>query len=448
MKKKGYCIILSIIILLGISLWGYLQYQKKQSHKAGIYNHAHTLVKIDTYEILKKAITNQPNILDSVTVIKKIIKAVEIPANIFIYNVEGKDKSTFFGSLKITDYTFFENYTEPGLERKDIDSHTKLFMDKDHKWAIMYNQTTAVFAYTYKEEKVIGIMQEIIHNKNIIPVEDSKFKDIINKKGLVVFYDGKNEANLNLEGTKISGTIQIETNKIKIPATIVSPDFNKENILSFWLQADVKSFIPHKIFTIDKYQINTDSLLSSFQNEIQLEITKPVIQKESIITYDFDDNFEKIEIVKTKETLTPGLSLQIKSKTNQLYQYLDKQKIIINNEEVNRKVFPLYQVYVGKSKEALVFSTQKKPKFAPQVPSNIIFYLKIDFDKMKKEKEYSTLSKYIQKFQNLEMKARSSNNKITCDWQFNFSNNNEYPLETLIDFIKIVNNPKFENNKD
>ncbi len=435
MKKSYYYYGIAVILLLLLaSLWGYFQYQKKLSYQAGIHQNADILIKADTYEIVKKFISHSKEMdslsesIDSIHV-KELIKSVEIPANIFLYTVKNKEKTTIFGSVKITDYSLFEKAIEKGFVQKEVDSKIKMLASKDRQWTIVYTQNTAAFSYSYSQENTTDILYDIIRKNNMTPVEESPFRDIMNKKGQIVFYDGVNEGNINLEEDRIRGSALIDPKKILVPEKTESPDFNKENIVSLWLQADIKPLIPNKTYTLDNYKINTDSLLASFQNEMQLEITEPVVQKDSIITYDFDDNFEKIEVVKIKQTLIPGLSLQVKSE-NGLYDYLRKQKIIIN-DEVNRKVFPLYQLYALKGKGYLSFSARKDPKFTPKEKSDKVFYTRVNFDKMRKQKEFSFLYPYITSFRTLEANARKADNKIQLDFDLEFTSGQNPVLSLL-----------------
>ncbi|MGM5630714.1 hypothetical protein O2K51_07395 [Apibacter raozihei] len=435
MKKIIYLICTAFFSLI-ILLCGYFWYQKKQSQNILVYNETKTLIKLDTYRLVKKFISNQRYLPDSLTNVNSLIGTVDIPADIFLFTVDGKKETTIFGSLNIKDYKLFHKYVTTHLDLENDKDLSSLYSSKDRKWKLLYNKNTVVFAYSATKEKVSDILKELILKKNTVKIKESPFKNILNKKGEIVFYNLSSEGSIHWKDSAIKGEIKINSHKFSVSKPIKAPVFSKDNFVSLWLNADISSYASHKSFKIGEYRLNTDSILPYFKNEVQVEIKEPVQQKEQQISYEYDDNFEKVEVIKEKINFVPGFNVKIKSDAYGLKTYLTHENILLKNGEISREFFPLFKIEAQSEPDYLVLSTVNNAVFAPKISSDVIFYMKVNFDKMRTQKEFSDYKAYMKNLKRLEIITHyMKENKLLVNFSIESENNDVFFLISWLSLI-------------
>lgn len=414
-KKRIIFISIAIIAVLSTVVAVYLKKKSDSTLRFRIHKTTNNLIKINSLKFLKTLdLKEAKNTLDS-SKLKSVIRSIELPQNIYFFTVKNKKESTVFSFVKISDYKLFENSFDSTFERKEIGDNIKSLSDKEGKWNILYNKNIAVLSFSKEKENTQDILLDLINNQNSTSIGESTFKDIINQNDLFVIYHDKSRAKINIKDNTIVLEAIIDNPKIIIPKNITLPDFDKENALSFALQADIKSIFPKKIFEIRKQKINSEELLKHFNNKISLQITKPIAKKDSIISYDFDDNFEKVEVVKIREKFISGFNFSVNCDPEKTHQYLSSEGIINRDGKVNRQFFPLYELYSFKNSDKIIFSPDKdfSSLKIPEKKSDNFFFLKINFEKLQKEPDFDFMKKYTKNLKSLEATGKKDKqNKI------------------------------------
>jgi len=144
-------------------------------------------------------------------------------------------------------------------------------------------------------------------------------------------------------------------------------------------------------------------LLDNTNGEINFKLITINHKIDTIVTYEYDDDFNKIEVKSTQNIAVPELDLKISSTKHQhLSAYLwQKKSIQIIDKDTLFTSFPLYKFYTQFNQNNLLISTNKKKQALTVYKTNQLLnayvnvdqYLKNQFDffKIPAHNEYLNL---------------------------------------------------------
>ena len=156
---------------------------------------------------------------------------------------------------------------------------------------------------------------------------------------------------------------------------------------------------------------------------------------DSIITYDYNDDFEKVDKITIQKSNIPDAKLNITTAGVGLMNYLGKQHTIdLSNKTLNKAIFPLYKIHVKETKNNLIFSTGDtnpiNEKFLPTVD---FFSLEVDFLKLNKQINASLITQYLKNLKALKINGSLiKGNKIETKGTLNLINENINSLYQLV----------------
>ncbi len=84
--------------------------------------------------------------------------------------------------------------------------------------------------------------------------------------------------------------------------------------------------------------LELDSFFRYSTGEINLKVPRMETQIDSIITYEYDDDFNKVEKVSTQEIVAPEIIAQLANKKNELYGYFRRRGVVKDLDEKSRFV--------------------------------------------------------------------------------------------------------------
>ncbi|MGY0035934.1 hypothetical protein [Pedobacter sp. NJ-S-72] len=147
---------------------------------------------------------------------------------------------------------------------------------------------------------------------------------------------------------------------LNVPDQSYRPDsLTKGLSINAWLNGDLKTLFK-KDLHFKNSLLEKDTLLKYYNGYAALELGDPVNQYQPVITYEYNDEFEKVERIQQQEVKVPDITLSLKGKAPALLNYLQKQSIISPDEQLNKDLFPLYEVYSNNNTGLLQLSTSEK----------------------------------------------------------------------------------------
>jgi len=433
--KKFLKITAATLILLLLFFAGIFKYRQYSANQTLIPSNTTALIKINVDEIYKSVAFNMlgnwghylkpegkksaPDKLD------KFDTGLKIPASVYFYTLAGKPKTTFFSRLEIKDSIAFSNFVKHRLHlSKSKIQGIDFSRSTRGNFIIFYNKTTAAIALSLQSEDVEQALIDVLNQKDFVKLDKSNFNEFKKATSHIAFSDKTNSGNLNFDNGEINFNNTLLSQTI-VPKTKASHrNFNPESTVTMWLNANFKK-MENKIFKLKNSSLNPDSVLKYFDGYMDFEWVNSTQQTDSIITYEYNDDFEKVEKVSLQKSNVPQFSIQINANADGLKNYLYKQNIInLDSGWVNKTTFPLYKVFVNGTKDNLNFSTQKnKMTDNNTVFSEAFFYLNVNFLKLNKQINIPIITNYLKPFNRLEIKGKSlGNNTIKVDGKLELNN--------------------------
>lgn len=410
--KKFLKITLSILLLVLIGYFGYTHFKKTSVLLNVIHKDAESVIKVGVHDITKTlvfdALSSPGYYWDNTKSYKDSKKddskedddiGVDIkPYAMAFYTIKNID-NTFFTTNNIDDTEAFEAYIDKYAKEKSrsITSNKKgyktLVLEKS-KLILAWNSEKIATALTLDVplNKLETIFEDVLLDDKLISDKNHHFiKKLSATSDHIVFVNNESLITLNfkdnkavLEGniyTKVSDIYNTNTKYTSWKGASLQLYFdanfnNKENKNSFIHRLENLSF-----FT--KNNLEVAQLVDRSNGFLSLEIKGTTIQKDTIVSYDYDDNFEKVEVKKLQEKEVPKIAINLGvNKNESLNTYLENQGAIVNNVLLS---MPYYTFYTEELNNKMALTTAKEKLETVETNSSSFFMLNVNFNGLQED---------------------------------------------------------------
>ncbi|MBU2995809.1 hypothetical protein KO500_05160 [Cellulophaga baltica] len=444
--KKILKIALSLIVVLLIGYFIYSKYQNTTVLKNVVHENAESVLKIGLHDIKKTiildAISSPKYYWNSVNfkqgykekdTIDEPGKGIDfLPYSLVFYTMKNV-KNTLFTTFPIKNSSEFEVYAQKFTTDKNIKiikGDYSYAIDEKSKMVYAWNSSYLAVAISpkidYKNYKLI--FDDVLLKNKLISDSDNTYLDkLATSKNHITYLNGDGELAINfLDGKAVvEGSLFTEN----------SNSFNSEikyralpnASLQLYFDANLTNEA-HRILTLkqlegitffEKNNIDVATLLSKTNGVFNLAIKGRTTQKDTIVTYEYDDNFNKIAIKSVQENQAPIITMNLGAK-NSLYHYLSEQKAIDNNV---LKAIPLYTFYAHETANTINFSTVKKALPSEQKTSGYFFSLNTNFSDLQQDIQFPKASKAASLLDKLRINAQQLNtNEIYIEGKLTATN--------------------------
>ena len=429
------------LLLLLLTVFGVLQYRQYSSYKNTIHNKADLIVKVSVDQLIRKMAWD---ILKSKSFPEKEESSEEkkekrshgivYPANIFIYNLKDTP-NTFFTTLKLKDTTNLEYFLKKrlGITSFTSNDERRYGQSSNKKIQVVYNSRKLVMSYSFSSTNVETILEEILLEKEMMDSGStllSSFKQ--NNADVVAMKDEDvTEVHFKKGKTIISGKIKKPKNLI-LPSRKIMVQQPQTDVAVFgWFTGTFNSnSVKNK--TVAEKLIPLDSLLTYYKGQMQIEIGGEVVQHDTIIAYEYDDDFEKVEVKTIQKKKVPGIKLTIKGDPYNSHRLLEKEKILVDNK-LNRDVFPLYELSYREIDSGSFTLGNTPPNSDLTLESTTDFIgLNIDLVQLSKQIDNSRYSDYVKAVKYIKLSATGQGNVIDLNGEIEMQSEN---LNSLAQFF-------------
>jgi len=446
--KKFLKITAAIVLLLLICYFGFFKYRQIQANNVSIPVSTNALLKINVDELYKTiAISYIKHPKQYSGTDKKGIKekvddlntGLKIPANIYLYALKGKAKTTFFSTFEIADNLVFNRFIQKKSVLPLIKKDGNFFQSKDSTFCILFNKTTVAFAYTPQKEQVKTTLVEILNRKNMIKVGESRFNQLINLSDHILFQNTGNFSKINFTDGKISFSNEF-INQMIVPAA--KPQhrvLNPESTVSMWLNAKFKSDLLKKNQTGTPSLLSKDSFFRFYKDYVDFEWTNTITQVDTVVGYEYNDDFERVEKKILQDRKIPSISMNLTANDREVSDYLNSLGVLDQSTgKISSSIIPLYQVYFkGNSGNIQLSTVQSAKPDLKRTSSDDFFYFKVDFKKLIKQASMPLIADKLGAFSQLEIKAKSiGKDKIKLESELLFLNEDANALIQLLKAFK------------
>lgn len=432
----------AIVILLLISVYGYLQFREYRSYQNKIHKDADLVFKINLDGIFKTMsadfISNPGYYLSADKKEGSSARGISLPANIFVYTLHSKSAGTYFCTLSVADSAALEPYLKRVFKLKTFQRNangTSTGSSADQRLTVVYNAKNLAMAYSLKKEAVTGILNDVLEQKNMMDPAAPEMIALKKAAGHLSWNFNGYQGSLNFKDGQALVDCTFPVSDLGIPEqTGYRNSFAKDAALKIWLNAGLTSILAHQEFNFRNFNLQSDSLLKSYGAYVSLELDKNITQQEPVITYEYNDDFEKVAQTTLKATAVPHLKLSFSGKPDPVLRYLKMKNIINDTNQLNRELFPLYQVFSSRQNDGWQLSTKEGDSFRTElIKSPYFFYAEADINRIKAQKQFPLLNSYLEPFTHLKLTATKLDaKKGRLQGQIDFKRKNVNSFSQLI----------------
>lgn len=413
MVKKNIFKATAVIMMLLIFFLLFLAYRYNKSYNDVIHKDAKSIIKINVDGIYKSIAFNflqnagyylSKN--DKGDNLAETKNGLSFPSNIFLFTVNGMANDTFFGSLPLSNINDFRNYAKSkwNIGKFEIKDGLLVGKNQNQKITIAIFKNRIAFSYSNNNEDTFSILKDLLKRENILSKDHIAVSKLKNNSDHLFYLYGKTEvfANFNAGNICIGGLLpQLYHNQQEI-------QFNPQSAVQFYINSPLPNFGKSN-FQIDNYSLNLDTISKYYNGLTTFELIKATKQSDTVIAYEYNDDFEKVEQVTVKNVMVPEIVFTLKSNGIGLANYLKSEGVLDYNNVLNKKVFPLYAAYANFNNQKFSLGTSKEIKQQALQKSEGPFYLKINFDELRKHNELKLITSYFISLKKLEIKTDNKN---------------------------------------
>ncbi len=432
----------AIVLLLLVFYFGFFKYRQIQANKVLIPVTTQALFKINVDELYKTiAISyvkhpSQYSGTDKKGIEEKIADlntGLKIPANIYIYGLKGQVKNTFFSRLEIVDSVAFKRFIQEKLSL--IKKDTNFFQSADSTFSLLLNKTSVAIAFSPKKAAIKTVLVDILNQKDMVKIGDSKFKQLTDLSDHLSYQDAENLSKVNFTDGKINFSNEFVNRWIEPAAQPKHRILNPEGTISMWLNGNFKPALVKRNTAPSPAIFSKNNFFKFYKGYLDFEWTNTVKQIDTVVSYEYNDDFEQVEKKVARARNIPGISINMSANDQEVSNYLKSSGSLDQSTgRINNAVIPLYQVYFKANNGNIQLSTlpNAKPDFKTESADDF-FYFKVDFKKLIKQMSFLTLSDNLNIFSKLEMHAKSTGkDKIKLESELLFVNQDANSLIQLL----------------
>ena len=431
--RKKFLIFIAIIVLSGGLLFVWLWQKRNNSLSVDIPASTVAVLRINTEKLIKENIFCAKKDNSS----EQLNTGLDLPLNIFVYELFLNDKNVFLSHFQIKNREVFKGFISKKFSENTELTNKVFHIYKNSNLSLycIFNNEVAVFINDVSEE-AINEAENVLNNKNLISLIDSKFAQVKNADSDAFYFSDNKRISVDFLQEEIS---------IKATTEGVS-EINEEYKLSVNPAASVyfssKLLLPDfvlKYISENNTALNTDSLKQLIRSGFYFQIKDAVHQTVQSVTYEYNDEFQKTEAVSFAEKQVPLAFMKIET-DDKLCDYFIKNNILIS-DSIDKNIFPLYSLYADCNPEYLTVATAKTlssdvANLTEMNKENVVAYGGIDFSKMKQKEEWKEIENYISLLQNAYCTVRKNNNSLDYDAEIRFTDKSRSSLFNFIELLK------------
>ena len=204
--------------------------------------------------------------------------------------------------LKLKDSSNFRKFVQKKIGDSEL-SKTENFASVsalNNKLTIIFNDKKAVVAYQLNNKNSMLSIEKLLTDFTQID-DKEKLSDLKKiKSHISIFKDLENHVDLNFNDGKINLQGEIYNNFLQITDDMKMATKSDSSYLYFsMLGKPLKNDFGN--ITLKNFSFPIDSILKNYSGSTTLQLSGTTKQSDTIITYEYDDDFEKVEVKSVEE---------------------------------------------------------------------------------------------------------------------------------------------------
>ncbi|CAM1339140.1 hypothetical protein [Tenacibaculum aestuarii] len=418
-KKIAYIFLIVCCIIVTV---GFFRYNPTVIYAGKVPVSAEAVIHINLREIEYNILTSflehplsQVDFKKSSTVKEKqrsLLDQIEVPNSVFLYTNQQEFKGFLISDKVSVKNDFVEVLKETGFKEEKVGKIT--IYRKQQITCVVNNNEVQILFKVDKSAKVSNELIEVLDKGNYFSDDAEIFSNIKKHKSPIAFSTDKggffkvlvDEGQLSIEG-KLN-----ENNDIFLP---FEASFEADAIATTSGKLNTKKLA--KILPKNasgKFRklttLSLDSIAAKWNGEMDFNLSSFVKKSDTIVTYEYDDDFNKVEKKEIQNTITPNVTFNLEGEG--LCEYLHEKEVIkqVEDNEV-LTLMPLFTTYSFCKESELQFTSQKQPVLNKLKKLDDKFYFSFDVAQYQAKDRgiYSFKNNYLDKVQVLELSVANNN---------------------------------------
>lgn len=456
--KRLFFTALGLILFIAAVGWGYWTYRQYRASQTPIPRDATSVVRIHVDGLIRdiawnalwnraayRDTTEQPGAVSGLKRWKP--PGIPIPSSLFLYQLDharsGEFPDVYFTSLAVDDPAAFAAWLHDnlGMEANPSENGTVAFSERT---LVVIRPERALLALSpTKPNAPISLLTDVLANlwqqqDRNVAVSESDFREVMHNDGQM---SGRGAHRFSFDFGKgfvtFNGRYRLDATTDRLENT---PHFDGSNAASLWAQGGLTRFLAGRLFNIGGHTLHGDSLLRHYRGRIAVEWKGTTTQQDTVINFDYDDNFELVETREIVDKSVPEIYCSILADTG-LISYLNAQGVLeAPSNTVSRDVFPLFRLDVSTRPSGYVQFHTAPAALALPPPSdrgNELLYLRVDFSKLEIPDLPASLAPYEQAADFLELSGQpASANEVAVHGTLHLK---DPQLHSLVQLLALLN---------
>lgn len=416
--KRIILVIIGLIAILAISFFGFKYYRALKSDEIKIPKNSYSVIRIKiddlALDLFKNSISNYSEYYstkeDSTRVINKkniLNLGVKIPADLYLFSLSDTS-TTWYSILDISNEKNIDDFLKNKLAMQD-----SIIEDTNKSYRILLNKSVAAMLGNGKMIISFGpghqfkVMKELIGSNQsdwilaksmvagITKISDSKVSYIDLKK---------NWARLDFNNGSINMEAYIKSALFKFPKKLSELEHHGTQVLSFAFNSDLSLLLKGRQAQLEKLKLPVDSVYKYVGNFVSFRLDEGhVMETDTIITYDYDDNFDRVEKKEIQKIEVPDLAFNIMASPH-LVDYMPDKMFYKFSKEYKQGMINLY-------------TGTKKDHNLNLRPSDYVFSM--NYRKSTSTAKYLNWIPKFEAFESVEVRGKAiSENEINLTGEF------------------------------
>lgn len=419
-KRIAYILVIVCCIIVTV---GFFRYNPTVIYTEKVPTSAETVIYVNLREIeynillsfLKHPLSQFDSKKNSTTKEKKkttLLDQVEIPNSVFFYTNQQEFKEFFISNQIPVKAKFTEALKEEGFTGQKVKN--TIVYTKGRVSCVVQNNSLQVLFKKYKKAIVSSELLSALNHDDYFSEEDLIFKQIKNSETPIVINTLQGDffkLIIDQGVLRIQGELSEENNLFQSfqARSVIGSIVNISGKLNIEILADKldRSFKEkfRKLTTL-----SLDSVTNKWNGVIDCNLTSFIEKSDTIVTYEYDDDFNKVEKKEIQKTITPKVTLEVKG--GGLCSYLEEKKAIqkVDNEDL-LTLMPLFTTYSFCEENSLRFTSVKDQKLTKEANKKNKFYFLFNVAEYQEKDRgiYSFKDKYLDKVKTMQLLVTNNN---------------------------------------
>lgn len=418
-KKIAYTFFIVCCIIVTV---GFFRYNSTVIYAGKVPVSAETVIHINLREIEYNILTSflehplsQVDFKKSSTVKEKqrsLLDQIEVPSSVFLYTNQQEFKGFLISNKVSVKNDFVEVLKETGFKEEKIGKTT--IYRKQQITCVINNNKVQVLFKVDKSAKVSNELIKALDKGSYFSDDAEIFSNIKKHKIPIAFSTSKggffkvlvDEGQLSVEG-KLN-----ENNDIFLPFKVgfeadaiatISGKLNTKKLAKILPENASEKF--RKLTTL-----SLDSIAAKWNGAMGFNLSSFVEKSDTIVTYEYDDDFNKVEKKEIQNIITPNVTFNLGGEG--LCEYLYEKEVIkqVDDNEV-LTLMPLFTTYSFCKENELQFTSQKQPILNEFKKLDDKFYFSFNVAQYQAKGRglYSFKNNYLDKVQILKLSVANNN---------------------------------------